>query len=135
MSSSTALLPKPPKRDDHVCFASASSPSHRSHLQPIFLRVCHSPWILIGQNSLVGLRTLTAAYLAVSFGMIMNYDVNRNNKGWSSIFELPNIAYAGLGLYQWTGVVSLFLTRYTVYKLTGFTTDLVLYASPLSSPQ
>ncbi|KAH8766503.1 hypothetical protein F5882DRAFT_12103 [Hyaloscypha sp. PMI_1271] len=76
MSSSTALLPKDRKKDDH----------------PIFLRVCHSPWISIGQKALVGLRSLTAAYLLVSFLALMKYELERNKTGLVTIFKFSNIA-------------------------------------------
>ncbi|TVY65747.1 hypothetical protein LSUE1_G006707 [Lachnellula suecica] len=86
MSSSTALLPKQgsTKKDDH----------------PIFLRVCHSPWVGIGQKSLVGLRTLTSTYLLVSGGMIIDYEIKKNKHGWLTAFEFSNVAYAMLTLYQ-----------------------------------
>ncbi|PMD22359.1 hypothetical protein NA56DRAFT_670422 [Hyaloscypha hepaticicola] len=77
MASSTALLPKDRKKDDH----------------PIFLRVCHSPWISIGQKALVGLRSLAASYLFVSFLAIINYELERNNNGLGTIFKFSNIAY------------------------------------------
>ncbi|KAE9376300.1 hypothetical protein N431DRAFT_554764 [Stipitochalara longipes BDJ] len=76
MSSSTALLPKDRKKDDH----------------PIFLRVCHSPWISIGQKALVGLRSLTAAYLFVAFLALIKYEIERNKTGLVTIFKFSNIA-------------------------------------------
>ncbi|KAE8442242.1 hypothetical protein EG329_003713 [Mollisiaceae sp. DMI_Dod_QoI] len=84
MSSSTALLPKDRKKDDH----------------PIFLRVCHSPWLGINQKALVGLRGLTAAYLVVSFLMIIDYELRRNKHGWLTIFEFSNVQYLIQALYH-----------------------------------
>ncbi|PMD29692.1 hypothetical protein L207DRAFT_574076 [Hyaloscypha variabilis F] len=75
MSSSTALLPKDRKKDDH----------------PIFLRVCHSPWITIGQKALVGLRGLIAAYLFVAFLAVIKYELERNKSGLITIFKFSNI--------------------------------------------
>ncbi|TVY36166.1 hypothetical protein LOCC1_G005460 [Lachnellula occidentalis] len=100
MSSTTPLLPRN-KKDEH----------------PIFLRVCHSPWTGIGQNTLVGLRGLTAIYMTVSFILMINYDVNFNNAvnanvnkdGWSTVFDPPNIAYFMLTLYQWMAAIWTFM--------------------------
>ncbi|KUJ07623.1 uncharacterized protein LY89DRAFT_660408 [Mollisia scopiformis] len=77
MSSSTALLPKDRKKDDH----------------PIFLRVCHSPWSGIGQKALVGLRGLAAAYMLASFALIINYELQHLKHDWLTIFEFSNVQY------------------------------------------
>ncbi|CZR67593.1 uncharacterized protein PAC_17492 [Phialocephala subalpina] len=84
MSSSTALLPKDNKKGDH----------------PIFLRVCHSPWLGVGQKALVGLRGLVAAYLVASFIMIIDYEIKHNHHGWLTVFEFSNLQYFIQVLYH-----------------------------------
>ncbi|KAF4626493.1 hypothetical protein G7Y89_g11665 [Cudoniella acicularis] len=85
MSSSTALLPKDRKNQDH----------------PVFLRVCHSPWAGIGQKSLVGLRFLIALYLLISFSLIIYFEIDRNEHGWLTIFEFSNITFFIQVIYHW----------------------------------
>jgi hypothetical protein len=91
MSASTALLPKTSKKDDH----------------PIFLRVCHSPWISISQRALVAARGLIAIYMTVVFAMLIYYDVEKAEHGWLIPFELPNIIYLLQVMYTWMTFVSL----------------------------
>lgn len=93
MSSSTALLPKANKKDDH----------------PIFLRVCHSPWVSIGQNSLVSLRGLLAVYMLATFLIIINYEIKRTKHGWLIPFELSNVAYLLQLIYQLTSFIWTFM--------------------------
>ncbi|TVY32883.1 hypothetical protein LSUB1_G006696 [Lachnellula subtilissima] len=118
MSSSTALLPKN-KRDEH----------------PIFLRVCHSPWTSIGQKTLVGLRGVTAIYLAVSFISIINYDIKSNNHGWSTVFEPPNIAYFMLTLYQWMATTWTFMHLHYPHHRNGTQTTATRFQRFLSPPR
>jgi len=108
MASSTALLPKDRKKDDHVGLPLHHQSINSDSSQPIFLRVCHSPWISIGQKALVGLRSLTASYLFVSFLAIINYDLERNKTGLFTIFKFSNIAYFIQLLYNAIAAVSLF---------------------------
>ncbi|TVY16801.1 hypothetical protein LARI1_G004512 [Lachnellula arida] len=118
MSSSTALLPKN-KKDEH----------------PIFLRVCHSPWMNIGQKALVGLRGLTAIYMAVSLSMIINYDVGVNKHGWSTVFEPPNIAYFTLTLYQWIAATWTFMHLHYPHHRSGTQTASTRFQRFLSPPR
>jgi hypothetical protein len=90
MSSSTALLPKTGKKDDH----------------PIFLRVCHSPWVSISQRLLVIVRGFIALYMTIVFYMLLYYDLKVVEHGWLIPFELPNIIYLLQVLYAWTTFVS-----------------------------
>jgi len=76
MSSSTALLPKDRKKDDH----------------PIFLRVCHSPWSGLDQRALSALRGILAIYLIVGFAINIKYEF-KHHRGWLIVFALPNISY------------------------------------------
>ncbi|KAH8652690.1 hypothetical protein BGZ60DRAFT_436275 [Tricladium varicosporioides] len=93
MSSSTALLPKDRKKEDH----------------PIFLRVCHSPWVMVGQKSLVAFRFITAAYLFISFLMILDYEIKRNDHGWLTVFEFSNVSYFLQVLYHWIAFIWTFM--------------------------
>ncbi|KAK2627041.1 hypothetical protein QTJ16_004216 [Diplocarpon rosae] len=92
MSSSTALLPKA-KKDDH----------------PIFLRVCHSPWSVIGQKALVGLRALIVAYLLVSFILLIDYEVNNTNDKSLVFFKFSNVSYFIQLLYHWIAFLWTFM--------------------------
>ncbi|EKD17407.1 uncharacterized protein L3040_002905 [Drepanopeziza brunnea f. sp. 'multigermtubi'] len=92
MSSSTALLPKA-KKDDH----------------PIFLRVCHSPWTVIGQKALVGLRALIAVYLLVSFIVLIDYEVKHTEDGYLAYFRFSNVSYMIQLLYHWIAFVWTFM--------------------------
>ncbi|TVY50835.1 hypothetical protein LCER1_G005521 [Lachnellula cervina] len=118
MSSSTALLPKN-KKDEH----------------PIFLRVCHSPWMSIGQKTLVGLRGLTAIYMAVSLTMILHYDVDVNKHGWSTLFEPPNIAYFTLTLHQWIAATWTFMHLHYPHHRSGTQTASTRFQRFLSPPR
>ena len=92
MSSSTALLPKPAKKDDH----------------PIFLRACHSPWISITQKILVGIRGFIASYMAIVFVMLIYYEYKSSDRGWLIPFELSNISYLLQVMYALTTFVRTF---------------------------
>ncbi|KAI9050682.1 hypothetical protein LZ554_004802 [Drepanopeziza brunnea f. sp. 'monogermtubi'] len=92
MSSSTALLPKA-KKDDH----------------PIFLRICHSPWTVIGQKALVGLRALIAVYLLVSFIVLIDYEDKHTEDGYLAYFRFSNVSYMIQLLYHWIAFVWTFM--------------------------
>jgi hypothetical protein len=106
MASSTALLPKDRKKDDHVGHPLHHQSINSDNCQPIFLRVCHSPWISIGQKALVGIRSLTASYLFLSFLAIIKYELERNKTGLVTIFKFSNIAYFIQLLYNAIAAVS-----------------------------
>ena len=89
----------------YVCQSTASTNAY--YYQPIFLRVCHSPWISIGQKALVGLRGVTAAYMLTSFIMILDYELRINKHGWLTAFEFSNVAYFLQTLYHGIAFVSL----------------------------
>ncbi|QSZ29021.1 hypothetical protein DSL72_003531 [Monilinia vaccinii-corymbosi] len=84
MSSSTALLP---------------SGSNRKNDHPIFLRACHSPWLSITQKLLVFLRAVLAAYLVISFLVILDYELEVKKIGWFAAFKLSNIVFGLQALY------------------------------------
>lgn len=90
MSSSTSLLPKNTKKDDH----------------PIFLRVCHSPWISINQRFLVAGRGFIALYMTLVFATLIYCDFKKAEHGLLIPFELPNIIYLLQVIYTWTTFVS-----------------------------
>jgi hypothetical protein len=116
MSSSTALLPKN-RKDDH----------------PIFLRVCHSPWAFINQQTLATIRGVIAAYMTVMFGVIIFYDAYFSKHGWQIPFELPNIIYLHQVLYFWMACVSTTSTCTLMTMLSTYFTDVDSYA-PLLPP-
>lgn len=89
MSSSTALLPKP-RKDDH----------------PIFLRVCHSPWISINQQLLVLIRGVIAVYMIVTFFMLLYFEKKRTDHGWLIPFELQIVSYLIQVIYFLAAFVS-----------------------------
>lgn len=89
MSSSTALLPKPTK-DEH----------------PIFLRVCHSPWSFISQKVLLIFRSIIAAYMFITLGFALYYEVAKQKKGGLIPFEFHNIVWIIQMIYHTTAAVS-----------------------------
>ena len=60
----------------------------------------------IGQKVLVALRGVTFAYLVISFFMILDYEIERNDHGWLTVFEFSNVAYFLQLLYQGIAFVS-----------------------------
>ena len=106
MSSSTALLPKNQKKDDHVVWSFPQLTPNANHRQPIFLRLCHSPWSFIGQKALVGLRGLTAAYVLFSFFAVIYYDITRNQSGLLTLFKYSSVEYFLQVIYQLLAFVS-----------------------------
>jgi hypothetical protein len=60
----------------------------------------------IGQKVLVTLRGVTFAYLVMSFFMIVDYEIDRNDHGWLTVFEFSNVAYFLQLLYQGIAFVS-----------------------------
>ncbi|PVH77565.1 hypothetical protein DL98DRAFT_561515 [Cadophora sp. DSE1049] len=118
MSSSTALLPKN-KKDDH----------------PIFLRVCHSPWTSTGQKALVGLRGLTATYLAVSFAMIIDYEIKHTDDGKLALFKFSNIEYGVQVLYHWMAFIWTFMHLHYPHHSTSTPTNATRVQKILSPPR
>lgn len=90
MSSSTALLSRPNKKDEH----------------PIFLRVCHSPWRFISQKALVGLRSVIALYMFPVFIFAIYYEIAKQKKGFLILFEFHNIVWVLQLIYHLTTAVS-----------------------------
>jgi hypothetical protein len=90
MSSSTALLPK--NRKDEF---------------PIFLRVCHSPWVSIGQSTLVVIRGLFAFYMTAVFVMLVYHKERHAVNPWAVPFEFSVIIYLLQLIYAWITFVSL----------------------------
>lgn len=90
MSSSTALLPKN-KMAEH----------------PIFLRVCHPPWVCIRQSTLVLIRGLFAFYMTAVFVMLVYYKERHAINPWTIPFEFSVIIYLLQLIYGWITFVSL----------------------------
>jgi hypothetical protein len=105
MSSSTALLPKDRKKTDHVRTLDISL-DLTNNRKPIFLRVTHSPWVIIDQKTLLSLRFAVSVFLTSSLILIVNYDVQENQLGWLTVFSFSNIAYFLQALYSWIAFVS-----------------------------
>ena len=61
----------------------------------------------IGQKVLVALRGVTFACLVISFFMILDYEIERNDHGWLTVFEFSNVAYFLQLLYQGIAFVGL----------------------------
>ena len=107
MSSSTALLPKDRKNDDHVSYPHLSSIILSDICQPIFLRVCHSPWYSISQKCLIAMRSVIAAYMFAGFLSIIDYELNHLHSDWVTAFKFSNVSYGIQLLYQGIAAVSL----------------------------
>lgn len=119
MSERSPLLPRAPahKRSDHS----------------MFLRVCHSPHRFIGQRTLQALRGLISVYMIGAFAAKMYYDyeivhhfgndVGAVNHGWRAVFELSNLSWLLLTMYEAVAFVRCFCTSYaapdTLQQLTG----------------
>lgn len=123
MSSSTALLPKP-KKDDH----------------PIFLRVCHSPWLGITQKGLLYARGVTFLYLVGSFATVLFYDFKYTDKEWLVAFELSKLSYVLQIIYS--GIVTVRTLTLTAFFLSLDLSSLTvsvpvvdIHASTLPSPR
>jgi len=88
--------------------------------QPIFLRVCHSPWRFISQGSLVFTRAFILVYLTVMAGMLLHYKKNKQIQvlgegdesdekpysAWESAFQFSTIAFLLLWLFHFVSFVS-----------------------------
>jgi hypothetical protein len=90
MSSSTALLPK--NRKDEF---------------PIFLRVCHSPWVSISQSALVAIRCFIASYMTAVFVVLVYHKERHAVNPWTVPFEFSVIIYLLQLIYTWITFVSL----------------------------
>jgi len=88
-SESAPLLPRP---------ANASIPD--SH--PIYLRACHSPWKLINQHVLTGIRLILSGYLSAVFGVSLKYklEVEDDHTKWRLPFQFSTVAFALLWAYN-----------------------------------
>jgi hypothetical protein len=89
MSPTTPLLGRP-QQEDH----------------PIFLRVCHSPWYSINQQSLTAVRGVIAAYFLFVLGAIVVYEAKFAEHGWMALFYLSNISWLIQTLYALLAFVS-----------------------------
>lgn len=86
MADTEALLPKantPPK--DH----------------PIFLRVCHSPWLFLGQKSLMIARGLLAIYMTIVLALDLNFEIVHAGRGRLFPFFIGNVCYVVQVIYYW----------------------------------
>ncbi|KAH8594265.1 hypothetical protein B0O99DRAFT_652847 [Bisporella sp. PMI_857] len=97
MSSSTSLLPKDiQKKDDH----------------PIFSRICHSPWISIGQKTLVILRLAIAIYSISSLISIVHFEVDYLRFGALVFFDFANYSWLLQVIYSIIAAIWTFMHLY-----------------------
>lgn len=71
-------------------------------VQPITLRVCHSPWRLISQHVLACLRLLLSGYLISVFGISLKYKLDQkdDHTGWRIPFQFSTVSFVLLTLYH-----------------------------------
>ena len=90
-----------------------------SHDHPIFFRVCHSPWIFLGQKSLLLCRALLAAYMVAIVIVTIHYAAFRTHHGQLFIFFAGQISYITQTVYHLVTTVS-FCSGAEVCELTCF---------------
>lgn len=71
------------------------------------MRICHSSWSFIGQQTLVTIRTIVALYLIATYIALVYYDLAVLNLGWKIVFELCNISFLALVIYHFLAAVGL----------------------------
>ena len=98
------------------------------------MRCCHSPWVGINQTTLLVVRGVIALYLAISFFLIVDYEIMRNDHGWVTIFELSNISYLLQLIYQLIAFVSS-LASLVLFKPTSATMEFGSLAFKLGCSQ
>ena len=72
---------------------------------PIFLGVCHSPWLSISQKALLAVRAIVAAFLSIVLTLDILYEINDNHTGKQSAFKVSNVSLAIQILYYWITMV------------------------------
>ena len=87
MAETTPLLPK------------ASRPCHDL---PIFLLVCHSPWLFLSQKTLLAVRAIIASFLSIVLALDMIYRIRYTRRGKQLAFEPSIVSLVIQILYYWT---------------------------------
>jgi hypothetical protein len=79
-----------------------------SRVQPIFLRVCHSPWPGISQTALTYLRGLVVVYLTALGVMLLDFKLSRedDHNEWRIIFNFSTVSFVFLWFYHMIAFVS-----------------------------
>jgi hypothetical protein len=96
-----ALLISPASRSSRQTGANLSS-------QPIFLRVCHSPWPGLSQTLLTYIRAFIVSYLTAVGGILIDYKLNKedDHTDWRLFFQFSTISFFLLWLYHVIAFVS-----------------------------
>ena len=87
MTETTPLLPQ------------ASGPCHDS---PIFLRVCHSPWLFLSQKTLLAFRVIVASFLSIVLALGVLHGIKYTQRGEQLAFEASIVSLLIQILYYWT---------------------------------
>ena len=90
IAETTPLLPRVHPPPDHL---------------PIFLRVCHSPWLFISQRTLLAVRAVIASFLTIIFTLDMRYRMNYSQREQQFAFEASNVSLLIQILYYWITTV------------------------------
>lgn len=77
-------------------------------VQPITLRVCHSPWRPISQHVLAVFRLLLSGYLVSVLGVSLKYKLEQvdSHTGWRIPFQFSTVSFVLLTLYHLQATVS-----------------------------
>jgi len=105
MAETTPLLPQ------------ANNPPHD---HPIFLRVCHSPWLFLGQKSLIGVRGFLAIYMTTVLALDLVFEIVYAKRGRLLLFFISDLSYVIQIIYYWITFVSQLLGT-TIGKVTSLT--------------
>ncbi len=75
------------------------------HDHPILLRVCHSPWLFLGQKSLMIVRGLLAVYMTTVLALDLTFEIVYAGRGRLSPFFVSNVSYVIQIIYYWISFV------------------------------
>ena len=76
------------------------------HENPVFLRVCHSPWYFLDQKSLLLLRGLLAIYMITVLAFSIEYSIKHNHHEEQFVFNASHISFFVQTVYYWITAVS-----------------------------
>lgn len=75
------------------------------HHPPIFVRVCHSPWLFLSQRSLAFIRAILAVYMTTALVLNVTHDWKDKEKGCLLIFDARIISFSVQTIYYWITAV------------------------------
>lgn len=92
------------------------------HDHPIFLRVCHSPWLFLGQKSLMIVRGLLAVYMTTVLALDLTFEIVFAGRGRLFLFFIGNVSYLIQIIYYWITFVRPFRANRDLecYNLTDY---------------